>query len=86
MSSKMCTTLYSYIYIIKLQKKLFTWLTATIRSTTPIARFLTDITAKAINRVEITPRVNITGKNMKERRFKALWPNVRPTFTSERKN
>lgn len=61
---------------------LFTWLTATIRRTTPIARFLTDITARAIRRVEMTPSVNITGRKMKESRFNALCPNVRPTLAS----
>lgn len=56
-----------------------------MRSMTPIARFLTDITARAIRSVEITPSVNITGKKIKDSRFNALCPNVRPTLASTKK-
>lgn len=59
---------------------------ATISKMTPIARFFTEMTARAIKRVEMTPKVNITGKNIKDSLLRALCPNVRPTFTSETKN
>lgn len=63
-----------------------TWLTDTMSRRTPIARFLTEMTASAMRSVEMTPSVNITGRKMNDRRFSALWPNVRPSTTSATKN
>lgn len=50
-----------------------------------MAKFFTEITARAIKSVEMTPKVNITGRNMNDSRFRALWPNVRPTLESEKR-